>query len=362
MPNKTRMEEIAEMMQKGENKQLDSRESMLQNISKGSVIPVISNSFRIEQIFHELAQVGVPRVVEGLIAQWARFIKYPMPDSSNLAQVAQYHFVQRNDDPSARTELLSFLKNFLWNMANTEVEDPALAAGLQSRIEAMRFSDLVEELDYPKFPDGTEDPLRLLARFPLRYYITTSQSDFVERALEAEGKTPCTQICFWSGEMANIRKEHRTITDEFNASSTNPIVYHLYGLEEYPQTIVLSEDDYINFLISISQNSNTLHPTIPLYLRRAVGESQLLLIGFQPSDWDFRVLFRLIMNFRTEGFSPRGMLIQLEDKDNEGSNANAIEYLKRYFGRKSFDIVWSDADRFVQDLWNTWDTLRQDQS
>ncbi|HSK65679.1 MAG TPA: SIR2 family protein [Anaerolineales bacterium] len=362
MANKTRMEEIAEMMQRGENKQLDPRESILQNISKGCVIPVISSSFRIEQIFHELAEEEGPNVIERLIALWAKLIKYPMPDISHLARVAQYHFVQRNDDPGARTELLSFLKKFLWNMANTEVEDPALAAGLQSRIEAMRFSDLVEALDYPRFPDGTEDPLRLLARFPLPFYITTSQSDFLERALEAEGKTPRTQICFWSGEMANIHKDHRTITEEFNASSTNPVVYHLYGLEEYPQTLVLSEDDYINFLISIAEDTNTKNPKIPLYLRRAVAESQLILIGFRLSDWDFRVLFRLMMNFRIDGFSPRGMLIQLQDKENGASRTNAIEYLKSYFGRKSFDIEWNNADRFVQELWNEWDDLRQDQS
>jgi hypothetical protein len=362
MAKKTRMEEIAERLQMGENKQLDPRENILQNISKGCVIPVISSSFRIKQIFHELAEEDGQNIVEGLVAQWAKFIKYPLPDSSNIAQVAQYFFVQRNDDPSARTEMLSFLKKFLWNMANTEVEDPALAAGLQSRIEAMHFSDLVEALDYPKFPEGAEDPLRLLARFPLPFYITTSQSDFIERALEAEGKTPRTQICFWSGEMANIRKEHRTITGEFNASITNPLVYHLYGLEEYSQTLVLSEDDYINFLISITEDTNTLNPKIPLYLRRAVGESQLVLIGFRLSDWDFRVLFRLMMNFRIDNFSPRGMLIQLQDKENMASNANAIEYLKRYFGRKSFDIEWNSADRFVQDLWNEWDSLRQEQS
>ena len=354
MANKTRMEEIYEMLQKGEDKQLDPRENILQYISRGGLIPVISSSFRIEQIFHELAKEEGPNVVEGLIAQWARFIKYPMSDSSNLARVAQYYFVDRNDDISARTGIFSFLNKFLWNMANNEVHDPALAAGLRNRIEAMSFSDLVNTLDYPKFPEGSQDPLRLLARFPLRYYITTSQSDFVERALEAEGKTPRTQICFWSGEMTNIRKEHRTITEEFNVDSKNPVVYHLYGMEEYPQTLVLSEDDYINFLISIGADTDTSHPKIPLYLRGAVGESQLILIGFRLSDWDFRILFRLMMNFRT-GLSPRGMLIQLQDKEND---PNTIKYLKSYYGRKSFDIEWSDADHFIQELWNRWNTLR----
>jgi hypothetical protein len=60
------------------------------------------------------------------------------------------------------------------------------------------------------------------------------------------------------------------------------------------------------------------------------------------------------MNFRT-GFSPRGMLIQLQDKDND---ANAIKYLKSYYGKKSFDLEWSDAERFVQELWNEWNHLR----
>jgi hypothetical protein len=358
---KTRAEEITERLQSEKDKQLNPRESILQNISKGSVIPVISNSFRMEQIFHELAGEGGPSAVEELIIQWASFIKYPMSDRSNLAQVAQYHFVKRNDDLNARTEFLSFLKKFLWTMAETEVKDPALATGLQGRIEAMRFSDLVKELDYPQFPAGREDPLRLLARFPLPVYITTSQSDFVERALEAEGKTPRTQICFWSGEMTSIRKEHRTIAEEFNMDSTNPVVYHLYGLDEYPQTLVLSEDDYINFLISIAGDTDNSHPKIPLYLRGAVGESQLILIGFRLSDWEFRVLFRLMMNFRTV-FSPRGMLIQLEGKKNDAADLDAIEYLKSYFGRKSFDIEWSYTENFVQELWNEWNSLRRDRS
>jgi hypothetical protein len=361
--NRTRMAEIAERLAKIDREQpIDIWNTLLANISKGVVIPVISNSFRMEQIFQELVEVDGRSVIDGLIAQWARMINYPMPDSSNLAQVAQYYFLARNDDPSARTEFFSFLKKFLWNMANTELEDPALAAGLQSHIEEMRFSDLVKELDYPRFPPGTEDPLRLLARFPLPVYITTSQSDFLERALEAEGKRPHTQICFWSGEMTNIRREHRTIAEEINMSVGNPLVYHLYGLEEYPQTLVLSEDDYINFLISITEDTNNRNPMIPLYLRNAIAGSQLLLIGFRLFDWDFRVLFRLMMNFRIDRFSPRGILIQPLEGENQSSNVNAIEYLHRYFGRKSFDLEWNNADRFVHELWSKWDTHRQDQS
>jgi hypothetical protein len=330
---------------------------MLISISQGAVIPIISNSFRIEQIFDELAEEDGPTVVETLIAQWAQQINYPMPDTSNLPQVAQYYFVERNDDPGARTEILSFLKKFLWEMANAEVKDPALAARLQSRIESMRFSDLVEELDYPKFPDGTEDPLRLLARLPLPKYVTTSYYDFLERALIAEGKTPRTQICFWSDEMANIRKEHRTITGEFNESDVEPVVYHLYGLEEYPQTLVLSEDDYLTFLKRIASDTNTKEPIIPLALRQAFVESSPLLLGYRLSDWDFRVLFNMLSNFRRKGISRRGMVVHTAPV-NHGSE-RTIQYLKRYFDEYQFGIEWASAESFIQQLWQEWDALRQ---
>jgi hypothetical protein len=349
----TRMEKIFEDVEAAEKEQPDSREAILQYIASGCVIPVISSSFRVEQIFHELANEEGPNVAERLVATWARFIKYPMEDSTNLARVAQYYFVNKNEDPRARNEYFRFINKFLWHMANNEIKDPALAAGLQSQIEGMTFSELVRKLDYPKFPDGTEDPLRLLARFPLPYYITTSPSDFIERALKMEGRSPRTQVCFWTGEMTNIHSEHRPIADGANADISRPVVYHLYGLEEYPKTLVLSEDDYINFLISIGGDTDNTHPKVPLYLRGAVGESQLILIGFRLSDWDFRVLFRLMMDYRT-GLSPRGMLIQLQEREREASNENALKYLQSYFGRRAFDIAWSEADSFVQDLWNDW--------
>jgi hypothetical protein len=55
------------------------------------------------------------------------------------------------------------------------------------------------------------------------------------------------------------------------------------------------------------------------------------------------------------------MIIQLHDRQNELSNAKAIEYLRRYFGKKSFDIEWNDTDTFIQKLWDEWNTHRQGQ-
>lgn len=362
-----RFAEAREKLAKETLSKAGSWESIMPRISQGVVIPVISSSFRIEEIFRDGSDAANAEdeflsINEQLIAEWANLIEYPMQDKYNLARVAQYYLVEQKDDPHARTRYLEFLKSFLLTIANDDKDYSDLAAKLKMRTQEMSFSEIVHQLDYPRFSDGTEDPLRLLARLPLPVYITTSQSDFIERALEAEGKKPRTQICFWSGQISSASFEHRT-DPEFIPRVTNPLVYHLFGLEEYPQTMVLSEDDYLNFLIAMVEDTNTLNPVVPLSLRRALGESHLILLGYCLADWDFRVLFRFISKFRKDEFSPRGMVIQLRRNERAIQNVEkSLEYLGRYFDRRKFDIEWKDPEGFIQKLWDGWNDYRRGQS
>src|SRR3970040_1894653 len=79
-------------------------EIIMPPISQGIVIPIISNSFRIEQIFREERNVSDLSdetlqpdedltVEEQLAEEWAHFIEYPMPDVHNLSRVPQYFLV-----------------------------------------------------------------------------------------------------------------------------------------------------------------------------------------------------------------------------------------------------------------------------
>lgn len=346
-------------------------EDIMPRINQGTVIPIISNSFRIEQIFREekdgagestVAEDDALSIDEQLTTEWANWIEYPMNDKHSLARVAQYYLVEQKDNPQARTKYLEFLKTVLLTIAKEDSEYADLAGKLKAQIQEQLFSEIVHQLDYPRLPEGMEDPLRLLARLPLPIYVTTSQSDFLERALEAEGKKPRTQLCFWSGVISSAAPEHRADPD-FNPTITNPLVYHLFGLENYPQTLVQSEDDYINFIMSMVEDTNTLNPIVPLSLRRALGESNLLLLGYRLQDWDFRILFRFILKFRRDEFSPRGLVIQLKQDGKKVENVEkSLEYLSHYFDRKKFDIEWNNAEAFIQKLWGEWNVYRQGQS
>ena len=342
-------------------------EDIMPSINQGIVIPIISNSFRIEQVFREEKDAAGSEeealtIDEQLTTEWANWIEYPMHDKYNLARVAQYYLVEQKDNPQARTKYFEFLKTVLLTIAKEDKECANLADKLKAQIQEQHFSEIVQQLDYPRFPQGVEDSLRLLARFPLPIYVTTSQSDFLERALETEGKKPRAQICVWSGVISSASAEHRTDPD-FIPTITNPLVYHLFGLEDYPQTLVQSEDDYINFIMSMVEDTNTLNPIVPLNLRRALGESNLILLGYRLQDWDFRILFRFILKFRRDEFSPRGLVIQLRQDGKEVENVQkSLEYLSHYFDRRKFDIEWSNAEGFIHKLWNEWNTYRQGQS
>jgi hypothetical protein len=338
-------------------------------IKKGTVIPIISSSMRIDQIFRDeqslmerLSDSAEPSnddlsILEQLTKEWAAEIQYPMTDDHNLARVAQYFQVEQKESLLAKTKYLKFLTNYLLDV-NEEDENYQDLVG-QLRAAEASFSEIVKQLDFPRFPEGFEDPLRILAKLPLKIYVTTSPYNFIERALEAENKKPRTQVCFWSGGKLNANPEH--LPDPmYEPSDTQPAVYHLFGLEDYPQTLVLSEDDFMNFLISVVEDTNTQNPVVPLRLREGIAESRLLLLGYRMKDWDFRVLFRFILKYRSADSAPRGMLIQLNQGPLQTANKEkSVEYLSQYFDKKQFDLDWTSPEKFIMNLWNEWDKYRK---
>ncbi len=336
-------------------------------IKKGTVIPIISNALRIEHIFRDeqsllakLADTTEVRedeltISELLTKEWAVEVDYPLKDSHNLARVAQFFQVEQKEPLLAKTQYLEFLTNYLLDLNEQEEDYKDIAALMKDKIES--FSKTARRLDAPRFPDGFHDPLRTLAKLPLKIYVTTSPYYFVEHALEAENKRPRTQVCFWSGRK-DATLEHLP-DPNYEPTVAQPAVYHLFGLEDYPQTLVLSEDDFMNFLIAVVEDTNTQNPVVPLRLREGLAESRLLLLGYRIQDWDFRVLFQFILKYRKADSAPRGMLIQLNQADDK---EKSVHYLEQYFDRKQFELDWTNPEKFINRLWNEWEKHREGRS
>lgn len=340
-----------------------------QQIKDGIVVPIIGNAIRNEHIFNlvyarrgegakskqatgDLAAYST--LDEKLAQAWAESIGYPLPDRNRLARVARYNRISNRNDPGlANTEYLTFLKTHLIEIADEYDEEipKDLIEELYAQYDRFTFSHITHELGYPRFNGDIGDSLRLLASLPFRTYVTTSYYDFLERALQAEGKKPLTQVCFWSGEPSNVLEEHKPKPD-YEPTQRAPLVYHLHGLERYPETMILSEDDYLDYLVRIARDTNQDEPLIPFYLREIMAASALLLLGYRLQEWDFRVLFRGIINDAPKSLRPLSLAIQLdpEEQDAIDNEHQAKEYLKQYFGEFTFRVEWGKADEYVSKL------------
>lgn len=354
------------MQPKDHSDHLKFLDDLIPDVLSGDAIPIISNSFRIEELFKGekelLDKIAAEKVEfddeentidEKLTKAWAESIYYPMADDHNLARVAQYYQVEEKDSERAKSKYLAFLKNYLLKIDENVINYPDYINGVKNQVDQHQFSAIAKSLDYPRF-SKERDPLRLLAKLPFRVYITTSYFNFIERALEDEGKVPHTLVYFWDGgetKALPVHKKH--LNPDVDITEKNPLVYHVFGLENYPRTLVLSEDDYINFLVAVFQDTDTQNPKVPLYIKGMLAERRLILLGYHLKDWDFRILFKLIMEYRGSKSNnmPRGILIQLKPTPARlNDEERSVNYLKTYFDKKQFDVDWTWAENFIHEL------------
>lgn len=138
-------------------------------------------------------------------------------------------------------------------------------------------------------------------------------------------------------------------------SIDEPLVYHLHGLESCPGSLVLTEDDYLDFLLRVAWD----HSVIPPRVAQALADSSLLLLGYRLQDWDFRVLFRGLINRKSAARRRLSIAIQLtpeqEMAEQIESADEAQDYLEKYFDLANFKIYWGDSASFMQELAEQWE-------
>jgi hypothetical protein len=345
----------------------DFWDDLARRVLDGKVIPIISNSMRDDRLLEMFEAAGDD--IDTLIAEsWAQYIQYPLLNPNDLARVAQFHQVMSREGPEkAKRDYLRFLTTLLleWARANDPAARAAIEAQGLGQDPNMGFADLMVSLGYPRYPAGHEDPLRLLARMPLPIYVTTSYYDFLERHLEAENKVPRREVCMWAGQPAKIDRAFHP-DPGYEPTPERPLVFHLFGLERFPHSVVLSVDDFLKFLVQISVRdadaksslSSGDPPTIPTYLSGELNDLPLLLLGYRLQDWDFQVLYRgLITAKPPDARRDAGVVIQLEPTKQRGAAdpEAARRYLQQYFEHDvKFRVDWSTPQDFVSRLYQAY--------
>jgi hypothetical protein len=354
---------------------------LCRRIEVGQVIPFVSADVIYEQLFDMdgdgvlgISQDGGENsgglsLEEQLSDAWAEGIGFPFNGRHRLARVALYNrVVKSRDDQSAKTGYLNWLKQALLFLAEDDPDvDPVTIKEQRHGIQRSSFADIASELGYPHPVKGQADALAQLARLNLPIYMTTSHFDFLERAILKNGrKSVRTQVCYWSGDpMHYVDDSHRTDYD-FQPTPENPLVYHLFGLEAYPESMVLTEDDHLDFLAALVYDStNQTEPRIPGYLRQALTQSSQLLLGYRLHNWDFRILFRGLINTTPIGLRNFNLAIQLNPETQAWvvSADDIKKYLKGYFEDKekklNFTVEYGTTANFVAKLREACDQWRR---
>jgi hypothetical protein len=273
------------------------------------------------------------------IAQrWAETYNFPMAphEREDMPQVAQYLAVNQ-DRMFPRDELLDHVKRELLLRYGDTVPDDFQDAELDVLLAE------VGRLHREKDP---ADPHRVLAELDLPIYISTTPGNLLEAALRAAGKEPVCEICRWNKDLEGLASVFE-IEPGYRPTPQRPLVYHLFGRLQEPDSLVLTEDDYFDFLIGVTENKDL----IPGVVRKALVNSALMFLGFRLDEWDFRVLFRSIMqrggSFRRSRFAHVAVQISPEEVIEP---ARARRYLEGYFQEADINIYWGSAENFIKEL------------
>jgi hypothetical protein len=192
------------------------------------------------------------------------------------------------------------------------------------------------------------DPYRSLAALPASIYVNASYETTLFHALKGTGRQPEAIFTAWRGTEVPKPPEPKIVRPR----PDTPWVYHVFGLYGKPDTMVLTEDDFFDYLIATSR----LDLLLPTLVGRLM-QSSLLFLGFRLDDWRFRVLFRLIVSQQGTRTMQELSHVGVQVNPDEQSLADverARKYMESYFkGSKSapeISIYWGSAGEFLAEL------------
>jgi hypothetical protein len=265
------------------------------------------------------AGVASPHLPIGsdLSSRLAKQYEYPLADPGNLSRVSQYIATMWEDPVYAKRQVLK-------------------------EIEA-------QQLKYLDDNDGAAPPnFRMLAKLDCKIFVTTNYDRFLEIGLKAARKDPVTESCRWTSSLWRDLGPYPRHT----ASVREPIIFHLHGQASQPQSILVTESDYVEFTVSLALKTDQDDPIWPPVLPSLANN--LLFIGYSLQDWNFRVLMQYLLRLSrvVRSAQPASWSIQLADtKMDPDQRRRAEEYLNKYqHVNSAIQVEWSDANEFLEML------------
>jgi len=144
-----------------------------------------------------------------------------------------------------------------------------------------RYRQLLSTLDR-----HTTDLHRDLASLPFRLVLVATPDKMMANAFRAVGKPDVQEADY------NYRQRLAPDVALSLPTSRNPIVYSLFGRHDHPESMVLTDKNLIDYLVTITKGSPPLPDAVRFML--AAPSTLFLFFGFGFTSWWLRLLLRVL--------------------------------------------------------------------
>jgi hypothetical protein len=249
--------------------------------------------------------------------EWAEKHEYPLEDSkAQLPKVSLFMGIKRNNEYFPKDQL----------------------------------REILSKISPPNFRDNRYDstPHAVLAELDLPIYLTTNYDKLMEEALLSRGKKPNSEYCRWNPSIQQYDEQtFPSDKKKYRPTKKEPLVYHLHGHLDRPHSMVLTERDYIEFVINLAKDPDLL----PFVVRQRLVMTSLLFIGYSLEDINFRVIFQGILGDIKPAYQLPSVSVQLLPNFTETIREKALQYLIDYTKNMfKVSIYWGNSTQFTQEL------------
>ncbi|QQS47814.1 MAG: CHAT domain-containing protein [Acidobacteriota bacterium] len=326
----------------GESKDEFSKwKSICSRVRTGEFIPILG-----PDIAEEL--LGGTREMASRLAEMHGF---PLAenDRADLAKVTQY--ISTKEDRNYAQDAV--VNQFLAQLAQRVDEKGSGGKNLKELIS----------LALERCKSNPDNAFTILSQLGASIFLNASPDTLLIKSIESAGKKPEAVFGDWRRTGDKVPKEPEP--ENAMPSAESPWVYQVFGVFGKRETLVLTEDDFLDYLIATSTDK-----LMPKKVRGSLLQNSLLFLGFQLDDIRFRVLFRLIMTMQgTEtlrNYSHVGVQIN-PDEHRFADVERARKYIESYFqegrgGAPSISIYWGTAADFLKELRRQLSEMKTDEA
>lgn len=173
----------------------------------------------------------------------------------------------------------------------------------------------------------------ILAGWPLNVVLTTNFDNLMERAFSKQDKDPSKAVYDRFGDQKEIDLAPQVET---------PLVYKLHGSLENLDSMIVTEDNYIDFLINLIEGN----PKVPDIIKNVFRGCSILFIGYGLKDWNIRVLLRYFRRTDIRSFAVQRNTKALSDAEAQ----REWDSIVLYWEHKKVSVYNCDALAFLREL------------